>query len=202
MRMQSVEEQILKKIRNHKRGKIFFPDDFSRFGSSDAVRQALVRLENDGFLVRLGHGIYLYPKIDSQLGILHPSIDDIANAIAKRDKANILPTGSFAMNKLGLSTQVPMNAVYLTDGSPRSIIVGNRKIKFKRTVPKNLAAKGEISGLIIQALREIGKGNATQKDLSRIKELLQKEKPENVKHDAKLAPVWIREIMEKVVEEV
>lgn len=195
--MQRTEEQILKKINNHNRGKIFFPVDFVKFGSSDAVRQALVRLENDGELVRLAHGIYLYPKTDSQLGILKPSIGEIAEAIAKRDKAKIIPAGALAMNKLGLSAQVPLNAVYLTDGSPRSIQVGNQIIKFKRTVPKNLKAKGEISSLVILALKEIGNGNVTEQQKEKIIELLKKEKPEHLKHDIKLAPVWIREIMEQ-----
>ena len=198
--MQSTEEQILKKINNHTRGKIFFPDDFLKFGSSEAVRQALVRLKDNGELVRLAHGIYLYPKTDPQLGVLNPSIEKIAEAIAKRDKAKIIPTGTLAMNKLGLSTQVPLNAVYLTDGSPRSIQVGNRKIKFKRTVPKNLKAKGEISSLVIQALKEIGKGNVTEQQKEEITEHLKKEKPEHLKHDIKLAPVWIREIMEQSIE--
>lgn len=199
--MQSVEEQLLKKIKNYNRGKIFFPDYFAEFGSSEAVRQALARLENEGELVRLGHGIYLYPKEDPQLGVLQPTMDQIAEAIAKRDKATIVPAGALALNKLGLTTQVPMNAVYLTDGSPRSIQIGNRKIKFKRTVPKNLKVKGEISSLVIQALKEIGNGNVTEQQKEKIKELLKKEKSEHLKHDIKLAPVWIREIMKQSIDQ-
>lgn len=199
--MQSTEEQILNKIKNYNRGKIFFPEDFSEFGSSEAVRQALVRLEEGDELIRLAHGIYQYPKKDPQLGVLKPSVEKIAEAIAKRDKARIVPTGTLAMNKLGLSTQVPLNAVYLTDGSPRSIRVGNRKIKFKRTVPKNLKAKGEISSLVIQALKEIGKENVTEQQKEKITGLLKKEKPENLKYDIRLAPVWIRKIMEQAKEE-
>jgi hypothetical protein len=199
--MQTIEEQVLKKVRDYKRGKIFFPDHFYQFGSEDAVHKALSRLEEDGKLVRLAHGIYLYPKTDPQLGVLKPGLDKIAEAITKRDKAKIIPAGALALNKLGLSTQVPMNAVYLTDGSPRSIQVGNRKIKFKRTVPKNLKAKGEISSLVIQALKEIGKVNVTEQQKEKIAELLKKEKPEHLKHDIKLAPVWIREIMEQGIEQ-
>lgn len=199
--MQSTEEQIFNKIKNYNRGKIFFPEDFLEFGSSEAVRQALVRIEDDGELVRLAHGIYLYPKKDPQLGTLKPGLDKIAGAIAKRDKAKIIPAGALALNKLGLSTQVPMNAVYLTDGSPRSIQIGNRKIKFKRTVPKNLKAKGEISSLVIQALKEIGNGNVTEQQKEKITELLKKEKSEYLKHDIKLAPVWIRKIMEQSIEQ-
>lgn len=199
--MQSTEEQILNKIKNYSRGKIFFPEDFAKFGSSEAVRQALVRLEEEEELVRIAHGIYLYPKTDPQLGVLKPTVEKIAEAIAKRDKAKIIPTGSLAMNKLGLSTQVPLNAVYLTDGSPRSIQIGNRKIKFKRTVPKNLKAKGEISSLVIQALKEIGKGNVSEQQKEKILQLLKKEKPEHLKYDIKLVPVWVREIMEKSIDQ-
>lgn len=197
--MKTVEEHIVKRLRDFKRGKIFFPEMFYDLGTNEAVRQALVRLEDDGTLIRLAHGIYLFPKIDKQLGVLYPTIDEIARAIAKRDKAQIIPTGALAMNKLGLSTQVPLNAVYLTDGSQRNIQVGERKIRFKRTVPKNLRAKGKISGLVIQALREIGKGKASEEQLKRIHELLKKEAPNNVQHDAKLAPLWIRKILQEVI---
>lgn len=199
--MKTVEEQIVKRLIDFKRGKIFFPEMFYDLGTNEAVRQALVRLEDDGTLLRLAQGIYLFPKKDKQFGVLYPTTDDIAKAIAKRDKAQIIPTGALAMNKLGLSTQVPLNAVYLTDGSQRSIKVGNRTIKFKRTVPKNLAVKGEISGLVIQALREIGNGKATEEQLKRIRELLKKEDINTVKYDARLAPAWIRKIMLVAVED-
>jgi hypothetical protein len=88
-----------------------------------------------------------------------------------------------------------MNVVFLTDGTPRSIIVGKRTVKFKRTSPKNLAVKGKITSLVIQALKEIGKDNVTAVQLEKIKIHLEKEKQEIIKNDAKLAPVWISKIM-------
>jgi hypothetical protein len=191
----SIEDQILKKIRDNKRGKIFSPANFSKIGSSDAIHQALGRLKEKGSILRLAKGIYLYPKIDKELGVLYPPIDEIAIAIAKRDKARIIPTGIQALNKLGLSTQVPMKVVYLTDGAQRSIKIGNQTIKFKRSSPKNLAAKGEISSLVIQALREIGNGKISNEQTYKIFEILQKESPVNVMYDAKLAPGWISKIM-------
>lgn len=191
----SVEDQILKIIRDNKRGKIYFPANFSKIGGSNAIHQALGRLEEKEYILRLASGIYLYPKVDKELGILYPPIDEIAIAIAKRDKARIIPTGVQALNKLGLSTQVPMKVVYLTDGAQRSIQIGNQTIKFKKVTPKNLAAKGEISGLVIQALREIGNAKVDTEQKMRIIELLQKENPDNVKYDARLAPAWISDIM-------
>lgn len=191
----SVDRVVLNKVRSYNRGKLLFPDDFAGTGSVDAIRQTLHRLVKRDILVRLAHGIYLFPKRDIELGILYPSIEDIAKAIARRDKARIVPTGITAMNKLGLSTQVPLKSVYLTDGAPRSIQVGKRSIKFKKATPKNLMAKGEISSLVIQALREIGKGNITEFQLSMINELLSKEELNNILHDVGLAPAWIAEIM-------
>lgn len=192
---ESVQNKIENRITTQKRGTIFFPSDFSALANVESVKKALLRLEKKNLLVRLAHGIYLYPKRDKILGMLYPSVDEIAQVIAKRDKARIIPTGVQALNKLGLSAQVPMKVVYLTDGSPRSIQVGMRSIKFKKTTPKNLSAKGEISGLIIQALREIGKDEVTTGQLNKIHELLKKERPKLIEHDVLLASAWIRKIM-------
>ena len=197
---ESVEKQVDKAISNHKRGKIFFPSNFTKFGSSTAVRQALNRLEDKGILIRLAKGIYLYPKKHELLGVLQPTIEEIAIAISKRDKARIIPTGINALNKLGLSTQVPMNMVYLTDGTPRTIRVNNRTIKFKIASPKLLSAKNETNVLIIQALRELGKENMDSKVLDKIKKILKKVDLNDIKYDIKLAPVWISEIIENLIE--
>lgn len=198
---ESVENRINRAISNYKRGKIFFPSNFSQFGSSSAVRQALNRLEDKGRLIRLAKGIYLYPKKHKILGVLKPTIEEIALAISKRDKARIIPTGINALNKLGLSTQVPMKMVYLTDGTPRTIKVDNRTIKFKIASPKLLSVKNETNVLIIQALREIGKENIDSTVIDKIKNILKEIDLEDIKHDFKLAPVWISEIIESLIEE-
>jgi len=193
--MNSIDKQVTAKVIKSKRGEIIFPEDFAMTGNPDAIRQVLHRLVKKSILVRLSPGIYLFPKLDKELGTLYPSIEEIANAIANRDKARIIPTGVQAMNKLGLSTQVPMKIIYLTDGAPRSIRLGNRIIKFKKTTPKNLSTRNKVCGLVIQALREIGKDNVTEEQLIRIKNILAKEKPEDLIHDARLAPAWIRKII-------
>ena len=194
---ESVEKQVLKSIYNHKRGKIFFPANFSKYGSSTAVRQALNRLEDKGILLRLARGIYLFPKNHKLLGVLFPTLEEIAIAIAKRDKARIIPTGLYALNKLGLSTQVPTNVVYLTDGSPRKITVGKGSIKFKRAPTKLLAARNDKMILIIQALKQIKKDNITKEVKNRIIEQLTTVPIEDIRHDIKLAPSWISDLISK-----
>jgi hypothetical protein len=174
-------------------------DDFLDYGNPESVKKALFRLKEKEILVRLAHGIYLYPKDDKELGVLFPSTEEIAKAIARRDKARIVPTGVQALNKLGLSTQVPMKVVYLTDGAARTIKVGKRTITFKKTSPKNLSIKGEISGLAIQALKTIGQKKIDEKILEIIQAILKNEKKEIIINDAKLSPAWINKILMQVI---
>lgn len=189
--------QILDKIKKARRGALFFAENFTSFGKPDAVRQALKRLVAEGEIDRIATGIYVRPRVDKIAGKSMPTIEEIAKAIAKRDRARVVPTGSYAMNKLGLSTQVPMNIVYLTDGAARTIKVRKFTIKFKKTTPKNVSAVGEISKLVIQALRTIGKDFVTEDEIKKIHRVLQHEKPTRLEHDIRLAPSWIREIMKQ-----
>ena len=200
--IESTETQILYRIKKAGRGVLFFTESFVSYGSSEAVKKALQRLTNSGELDRVSTGIYVRPVIDNVIGKVSPSIEEIAKAIAKRDKARIVPSGAYALNRLGLSTQVPMNVVFLTDGSARNIKIGRRSILFKKTSPKNLAALGEISGLVIQALKTIGKDKILDKEIKHIQELLKNEKPTRLEHDIRLAPTWIREIMIPVLKAI
>lgn len=197
--MQSIEKQIEKSIKSKPRGTLILPTDFLLYGTSKAVQKSLERLEDKQVIVRVAQGIYVRPKISKLIGPLTPSAEEVAEAIAKRDRIRTVPTGSYALNALGLSTQVPMNIVLLTDGSPREIKVGKRTIKFKKTTPKNLLAKGKISSLVIQALKEIGNGKVSQEEEQKILDLLKKEDEKDLKHDIALAPVWIQKIMKKAL---
>ena len=129
------------------------------------------------------------------MGIILPDIDTIAIAIAKRERARIIPTGSYALYKLGLTSQVPLNIVYYSDTSSRKIKIGKQTITFKKASSKNLSAIGDISKLIIQALRSIGQDKVSDHELLTIKELMKKEKPFRLQHDLNLAPVWIRQLL-------
>jgi len=195
---QSVDNKVLDYLKANQKGKIYFSNDFATLGNSDSIRKSLSNLVKRDILIRLTQGIYLYPKIDKELGVLYPSVDDVCRAIAKRDKARIEPTGIFALHSLGLSTQIPVNVVYLTDGIPRKIKYGNRTIKFKKTAPKNLAMKGKVSSLAISALKQLGKENVTQEIEIQLKKALKKESIENLVDDALLAPAWITKKLQQL----
>jgi len=195
----SVDDKIVKKIKDYKSQGLFFVDDFIDLSNYKAVSKALERLVGKDVLIRVAKGIYARCKEDPLLGVMLPTTEQIAEAIAKRDKARIIPTGDYALNALGLSTQIPLNAVFLTDGTARKIKAGNRTIQFKKTSPKNLAAKGKISSLVIQALKTIGKDKITENEKVKIIKLLKKENLTSLEHDIRLAPEWIRKIMKEAL---
>jgi predicted transcriptional regulator of viral defense system len=197
--MKSIDDQIFIKIRKAKGGSLFFIEDFLSFGSSEAVRKALERMVKKGEISRVSRGIYARLKTHDIFGEIQPSTEEIAQAIAKRDKARIIPTGVLALNALGLSTQVPMKVVYLTDGSARTVKIGKQSIKFKKASPRNFRVIGEINKLVIQALKEIGKEDVTNEEIEVILEHLCKQEKHILEHDIKLAPEWIRIIMRQAL---
>ncbi len=196
---ESIENAILSKIKKAKRGTVFFTTNFLSFGSTDAIRKALQRLVNKGEIDRVALGMYTRPEISKRFGKLATSIESIARAIARRDRVTIIPTGDYALNKLGLSTQVPLNVVFISSGMPRKIKMGKTTILFIRASPKHTATVGPLSSLAIQAMRVIGKDKITKEEIKRIQEVLSKEKKTKLLHDMALAPEWMRIIIRPVL---
>jgi hypothetical protein len=195
----TVENKIFDRMKKAKRGVVFFTSDFAAYGNGKAINKALERLSKQEKIMRVGRGIYTIPQKSKFFGRVSPGIEEIAQGIARRDKARIMPTGLFAENLLGLSTQLPMKIVYLTDGTPRKLVIDKTPLIFKKTTPKNLSTWGKVSGLVIQSLKSIRKERVTDYEIEKIVNILKKENPKYVANDLKLAPGWIREIMRKAL---
>ncbi len=182
-------------------GTIFIPDDFTACGTPDAVRSGLTRLCRNGKLYRFAKGIYYVPLYDKWDGALRePSLDAVALKIAQRDNARVIPTGAYALNKLGLSTQVPANIIYITDGSARQIKFSEGKsITFRHSNDlSNFAYQSQLMQLAVLAMREIGEKNITEVQKRTIKDIITKHVTEqDFKHDIVLAPTWIKTILQR-----
>lgn len=197
----SIDYQILEVIYARGRGAIFVPTDFLNLGNRQAVDIALHRLVRKGTIRRLSRGIYDFPQEHPKLGKLLPSPEKIAEALVGRDYTRIQPSGAYAANILGLSEQVPAKVVFLTDGPSRTIKIGSTTIQLRRTTPKNMAMAGRLSGLLVQALRELGKENVTAARLEHLKQTLPLKERKKLLKDIRLAPAWMHSIFRKLAEE-
>lgn len=115
----SVETRVLRRIRGKRPGWVFTPGDFADLGNDMVVRKALQKICDRGRIRRLSRGIYDNPKTHPELGTLAPSAEQIVKAISQRDHVRIQPSGAYAANLLGLTTQVPARLVFATDGGQK-----------------------------------------------------------------------------------
>jgi Family of unknown function (DUF6088) len=196
--MQSIEDKILSRIYGKGRGWVFTPVHFLDLGGPTSVRKALQILGERGAIRRLTRGLYDYPRQHPKLALLAPPPEQIAAALAGKDRTRIQPSGAYAANLLGLSLQVPAKLIFLTDGPNRTVTVGNQTITLKRTTPKNMAAAGRISGLVIQALRYLGREAVDEKTIARLDRRLTAEDRKVLLRDIKLAPAWIGDIFRQL----
>lgn len=197
--MHSINSKILARIQGHGRGWVFTPAHFDDLGGRSTVATSLQRFREAGIIRQLARGLYDYPRDDPEFGLLSPSVNNIAEALAGRDAVRLQPSGAYAANLLGLSTQVPTRIVYLTDGRSRTVQVGNRQIVLKHTTPRNMAPAGKISGLVIQALRHLGQKRITNDLIDQLDSRLNAEDRKQLQKHIRYAPVWIAEIIREVL---
>lgn len=199
--MISVHQHIEEFISRKRKGDLFFTSDFKGEGTAASIKMALSRISQSGKIRRLAQGIYYTPKMDPMFGALLPSPEQVAEQVAKKEKVKIKPAGVYALHKLGLSTQVPTQLVYITDGEDRQIKMGKTLIRFKGTTPKKMSLKGPLSSLVIQALEELDLDKLNSSLKKRIQDVLMKEESKHLKHDLKLAPNKIHDFIVNLLKE-
>lgn len=194
----SIDKQILDRVYGHGRGWVFTPKYFSSLGDTRSIGMALTRLSREGTIRRLARGLYDYPAQHPKIGTLSPSVDALARALAGRDAIRLQPSGAYAANLLGLSDQVPMKVIFLTDGPTRHVRIGNQEIHLKRTTPRNMATAGKTSGLVIQALRFLGQKRVDSTVIQALKQRLNASEKADLMKDIRFAPAWIAAIIRQI----
>jgi Family of unknown function (DUF6088) len=203
MKHDNSSQKRLDELVGHKEpGQLLFPSEYFDIGTPEAIHMAFSRLVGQNVLTRMGKGIYLKPKMDPELGSVYPSLEEIARKVAEKERVVIRPTGSYALNKLGLSTQVPTKVVFLTNGSPRTIRIGKGTITFKSTTPKRLAAKNDTVFLAIQALIELGEKGTTGKIIESLCSILEREGPSAIREDARSAPNHVAKTLYLIADKI
>ena len=156
----TVEYKVRRTLTRVRYGTVLFTSSFPQF-DLEYVTKLLAQFEKEGLITRIAKGIYVKAK-KTRFGVVYPSAFELVTEIAKRDKAKIIPTGETAANRLGFSTQIPMNTSFLTSGSSRTLSLGNRTVTLTHGAPKNFAYKGKLMPELVQALRSIGENNLTK----------------------------------------
>jgi hypothetical protein len=200
-RPQSIEKAVLDRIHGHGRGWVFTPRHFLDLAPRPAIASALKRQTDAGHLRQLARGLYDYPKRHPRLGMLAPTPDALARALAGRDEVRLQASGAYAANLLGLSDQVPAKVVFLTDGPSRVVRIERMSLELRRTTPRNVAAAGRLSGLVIQALRHLGQEHVTPARIAHLKRTLASIERRSLLKDIKLAPTWMHQNLRDLAED-
>ena len=199
--MQSIDIIIKKRIFGSGRGSLFTPTTFLDLGGRAAVDKALSRLAAGGTIRRLARGLYDYPKKHPVLGMLHPAPQDVAKVFAQRDAVRFQPAGAYAANLLGLSEQVPAKITFLTNGPSRTVKIGPMEIALRRTTPRNVAAAGRLSGLLIQAFRHLGRTQLTPERIAHLRRPLPAVERAKLLRDLRYAPAWMHSAFRELARE-
>ena len=196
----SIDASVTRRVQRAAPGTVFTPALFAKTGSRSAVDKALQRLVARGALRRLARGLYDKPRVDPLLGTLWPAVDEVVRALSGKDKLRLQPTGAYAANLLGLTEQVPARVEFLTDGTSRTVQVGPMRLVLRRTTPRQMAAAGRSSGLVIQALRSLGPAHIGSDRLARLRRTLPAAERRALLNDLALAPTWMRPLLRELAE--
>lgn len=182
------------------KGTVFLADDLAT-NNKAVLRVYLSRMVESGLITRLAPGVFYIPMYSTILkSMVPPDIDDVATAIAKSERARIIPVGNYALYKAGLTTQVPSVAVFGTDGTARVIKLNDgRTIKFKAAAARNFAYNSPVVQTAVSAMREIKEENITEDEISRLRNLCASVDGKVFESDLRLAPEWISRVLKRGV---
>jgi hypothetical protein len=198
----AIEEQLVSRIYGNGRGWAFSQADFADLGSRSAIDLALHRREKEGLIRRAIRGIYDYPRYSKVLEkSVSPDINQVAHAWGRKFGWRIQPDGATAQNLLGLSTQVPAHALYLSDGPDRSYKIGQTALNFEHTALKEAGFKLPESRLVVQALRAYGEGHITPKLITAIRKRIDPALRRRILLDTKTATGWIYAAIQEIAKE-
>ena len=199
--MDSITNRI-ENIMSENQGKIFSINDFYELGTKNTIKSVLYRLNKEGKVVRLLDGLYTKPKYSKILKeYSYPDINAVAKKIADKFSWTIVPAEEMALNYVGISTQVPNEHIYISDGDYREYLYRNKKIIFKHTTNRDITSYLRELSILIQAIKAFGKDKIGEKDIKRLAFYAERIK-EDLKKDTLKLPFWIQEVLEKIQETI
>jgi hypothetical protein len=157
--MERISQQIMERAGKLPEGAPLAAKGLLHLGSRAAVDQALSRLQRRGQLLRAGRGLYVRP-VNSRFGSRAPSVESLLESVATRTGETIVANGAASANKLGLTSQVPVRAVYLTSGPSRKLQLGKQVVELQHSPRRQLLFPHQPTGHALRALQWLGPENA------------------------------------------
>lgn len=192
-------EKFKKQIDDLGNDAVFIANDFLDIAEYETVRKALNRMANERKIKKILRGVYYCPRFSELLQEYEaPSPHQVAMAIARKFNWNIAPSGTTALNMLGLSTQVSAKWSYISDGTYNSFEIGNITIEFKHRNNREITGMSYKTAMIIQGIKAIGKGNVDNTVIEKIRSLLTKSEQQKLLSEAKPTTVWVYQIISKI----
>ncbi len=180
------------RISDSEPGYVFSAIDYTHIAELNTVHQILSRLEKSGKIKRVMQGLYYVPKFSELLQEYEePSPNEIAFAIARKNRWSVVPEGNTALNQLGLSTQVSAKWSYISSGPYADFSYKNVKIEFKHRTTKQISDMSYKTSLLIQALKSLGKDNVSREDLEKLSERFTTEEKEKMLEESRYVTSWI-----------
>ncbi|MBO4750333.1 MAG: hypothetical protein J5546_08445 [Lachnospiraceae bacterium] len=195
-------DEIKNRIECLSEGEILFTSDFCDVASLATTRKFLGRQAEEGTIRRVMDGVYEKPRYSAVLDSYVPvDPEKVAYAIARKYHWTISPCGDVALNKLGLSTQVPVVWTYVSDGPYRQFAWDNITISYKHKTNREISHMSEISILVVEALKALGKDNADERVISILRSRLSSQDKATLLKETTEASSWVYEIIRKVCKE-
>jgi hypothetical protein len=192
-------EQIRDRIKNSEFGTVFILSDFLDLADYDSVKKSLSRLAKSGLIRRIIRGVYENPEYSTFLKEnVAPSPHKAALALARNYGWTIVPNGDTALNQLGLSTQVPAEWTYVSDGPYKEYPLDKTIIRFKHTANKDISRLSYKSALLVQAIKAIGKDGFNDAQLRKIRRLMTAEEKKAILAEGKYMTNWVYELIKKI----
>lgn len=198
----AIIEDIKSRINEMDEGEIIMTSDFADLASITTVRKCLGRCCDDKIIRRVIEGVYEKPKFSKLLNEYLPvNPEKVAYALARNYHWSIAPCGDIALNKLGLTTQVPTVWSYVSDGPYRDFSWNNIKLKFKHKTNREISQLSFQTVLVVEALRALGKERIDDAVIEQLRKKLSSEDKMIIITEATACSEWIYETIRKVCTE-
>ncbi len=189
--MASLPERIMEYAESKPEATPIQSRDLLHLGERAAVNRSLSRLVRADRLMRIYRGIYMR-TIPTCFGLRPPTLTLALEALSDLWGETVIPGLGSAANVLGLTTQNPVRAIYLTSGPDRILDFGALRVELRHAPAWQLAAPRRTAGLVIRAVAGLGR-NEVEVSLDAALPKLSSEELTELASFCDALPDWISE---------